>query len=253
MASLEGLKVLAVYEAGWTACQSSNGDTFFFNLQTDEVSTNPPPGALMAAHNIDPPVLSGEVAVDVQAAESPAQMLEKPASILQEWTRQPAQMFEKPANILQQLGDWTRQPEQILEKPAGILQELGDWTRQPEQLLEKPASILQELGDWMICEDAQGEFYWHVPTNQSYEQPPQELLVLHQQRNQEIRQQELRELWIAKQQQLRAERERSGVHSNSELPCSAQLPCQPRAACQAALRTQVGGATCNYGQLPAYR
>jgi len=34
-------------------------------------------------------------------------------------------------------------------------------------------------GDWVVAEDAQGIFFFHSPTGQSYEQPPQELAHLY--------------------------------------------------------------------------
>eukprot|EP00929_Paragymnodinium_shiwhaense_P124303 TRINITY_DN9947_c0_g1_i1.p1 TRINITY_DN9947_c0_g1~~TRINITY_DN9947_c0_g1_i1.p1 ORF type:complete len:623 (-),score=152.59 TRINITY_DN9947_c0_g1_i1:166-2034(-) len=40
------------------------------------------------------------------------------------------------------------------------------------------ATVKQTVGDWLICEDAQGEFYQHVPTQQTFDQAPQELLDL---------------------------------------------------------------------------
>merc|ERR1712151_1193222 len=35
-----------------------------------------------------------------------------------------------------------------------------------------------QVGDWQICEDAQGEYYVHVPSNQTFDQAPLELLQL---------------------------------------------------------------------------
>lgn len=37
------------------------------------------------------------------------------------------------------------------------------------------------LGNWVICEDDQGEFYHDTMTGQSYDAPPQDLVVLYQQ------------------------------------------------------------------------
>jgi len=45
-------------------------------------------------------------------------------------------------------------------------------------VIDQPAAVLEEYGDWAICEDDQGEFYYHWPTNQSYDNPPAELLQL---------------------------------------------------------------------------
>mmetsp|Transcript_79398 Transcript_79398/g.246240 ORF Transcript_79398/g.246240 Transcript_79398/m.246240 type:complete len:164 (-) Transcript_79398:115-606(-) len=40
--------------------------------------------------------------------------------------------------------------------------------------------IRAQLGDWAICEDSQGFFYYNMPTGQSYDEPPPELLQLYQ-------------------------------------------------------------------------
>lgn len=50
---------------------------------------------------------------------------------------------------------------------------------------EQPAAVLAEYGDWAICEDVQGEFYYHWPTNQSYDNPPAELLQLCEEKDRE--------------------------------------------------------------------
>merc|ERR1740138_630244 len=41
--------------------------------------------------------------------------------------------------------------------------------------------ILDEVGEWLVCEDAMGLFYHHGPTQQSYDQPPLELLQYYEQ------------------------------------------------------------------------
>ena len=33
-----------------------------------------------------------------------------------------------------------------------------------------------EIGEWLVCEDAQGEFYFHAPSGQSFDQAPPELV-----------------------------------------------------------------------------
>jgi len=35
------------------------------------------------------------------------------------------------------------------------------------------------LGPWVVCEDGQGEFYFHTPTGQSFDEPPPELVQLY--------------------------------------------------------------------------
>jgi hypothetical protein len=45
-----------------------------------------------------------------------------------------------------------------------------------QQQAQPESVILDEVGEWLICEDAMGLFYHHTPTQQSYDQPPVELV-----------------------------------------------------------------------------
>merc|ERR1712139_94803 len=38
--------------------------------------------------------------------------------------------------------------------------------------------IVEQVGDWLVCEDAMGIFYHHTPTQQSFDNAPNEFLVL---------------------------------------------------------------------------
>merc|ERR1711972_677819 len=38
--------------------------------------------------------------------------------------------------------------------------------------------VVDQIGDWLVCEDALGLFYHHVPTQQSYDNAPNEFLML---------------------------------------------------------------------------
>jgi len=38
--------------------------------------------------------------------------------------------------------------------------------------------IIDQVGDWQVCEDAQGIFYHHVPSQQSHDEAPAEFLAL---------------------------------------------------------------------------
>mmetsp|Transcript_33377 Transcript_33377/g.74387 ORF Transcript_33377/g.74387 Transcript_33377/m.74387 type:complete len:575 (+) Transcript_33377:122-1846(+) len=74
---------------------------------------------------------------------------------------------------------------------------------------EQTSVVKMQLGDWMVCEDAQGEFYWHVPSQQSFDNPPPELVRLYDQSllEEERRLQNLREA-EAQLQDERQDRER---------------------------------------------
>lgn len=242
--ALEGLKVVAVFEAGWTKCQSAQGDAFYFNLQTDEVSGSLPPAAGAMAAELEGaapvpcmqepllPALKEVVMPVMDDLVTPAMldlhqiaagMLAQAPTAADLLARAPA-----PEVLVQQL---LPQP-QLVQKVAAPPLAQAQVQSQPG---ERPAMILQELGDWMICEDGQGEFYWHTPTSQSHDTPPAELLILHgkfkqeQSMEQETRQRELRELWHVKQQQLRTEHQMhrgilSGVQPSS---CNVHVTYRP--------------------------
>ena len=47
--------------------------------------------------------------------------------------------------------------------------------------LQQPAAtanVTGQIGEWLICEDQQGEYYIHEPSQQQFDQPPAELLAL---------------------------------------------------------------------------
>merc|ERR1712137_1474767 len=54
--------------------------------------------------------------------------------------------------------------------------QLADFQQTGLQTVEK-----LRLGNWVICEDSQGEFYHDTMTGQSYDAPPQDLVLLYQQ------------------------------------------------------------------------
>merc|ERR1712137_165293 len=54
--------------------------------------------------------------------------------------------------------------------------QLADFQQTGLQTVEK-----LRLGNWVICEDDQGEFYHDTMTGQSYDVPPQDLVLLYQQ------------------------------------------------------------------------
>jgi len=69
--------------------------------------------------------------------------------------------------------------------PMYAAQDMQQMQMQPQLQQEQPEAASQgivkaEVGEWQICEDAQGEYYVHVPSGQTFDQPPQELLQLMQ-------------------------------------------------------------------------
>lgn len=246
------MKVVAVYEAGWTQCQSAQG-MFYFNLKTDEISmTLPPDAGVLAAEK---PQMEREARPTFGFPEDDAQelVLHEPLENAQPGSQYQMESMElayqhQVENIpalpqAQQHEFCVHHQPSLSPQPTGAHQaSIAQPPPNPALQQEAPAIILQELGAWMICEDANGEFYWHTPTSQSYDVPPQDLLVLHRQfkqeqgREQEIRQQALRETWMAKQQQLKAERQlQNGSQSAAKLHSNIHMTYRPQAQ---ALRRQ---------------
>jgi len=67
----------------------------------------------------------------------------------------------------------TIQP-QVVAAPASYI---------PAPIVETAAAsgqsvIVEQVGEWQVCEDAQGIFYHHVPTQQSFDNAPAEFLAL---------------------------------------------------------------------------
>lgn len=127
------VKIIDVVGEGWVMCQRQNvqGDIFYMNMETNEVSLNPP------SHGSPP------------APPLPLGTKPSPPS--------------------------TRKSK--LEATPSVVPVAS----------QLPAAVLADFGDWAICEDTIGEFYYHWPTNQSYDEPPAEVIQLCQVHEQEER------------------------------------------------------------------
>jgi len=89
------------------------------------------------------------------------------------------------------------------------------------QAAEGQAAVKEQIGDWLVCEDAEGIFYYHSTTGQSYDRPPPELQKYLQRQapqppqqeylsQQQLQQQQLQQQMLQKQQlqqQLQQQRE----------------------------------------------
>jgi len=141
MPSSADVKVIEALGDGWVMCQRQNvaGDIFYMNVNTHEVSTDPPAGGSPPA----PPLPRG--------------MLTRPAKGASSYTASTASTTSK--------GLMTPSGSAVDQQPA--------------------SAVIVEFGDWAVCEDKLGEFYFHWPTNQSYENPPVELLQLYKAHKQE--------------------------------------------------------------------
>merc|ERR1719424_1262099 len=49
---------------------------------------------------------------------------------------------------------------------------------QPAQPAGQASVIVDTVGDWLVCEDGAGQFYYHNPTEQSFDEPPPEFLAM---------------------------------------------------------------------------
>lgn len=77
------------------------------------------------------------------------------------------------------------QQEQAYQQQLGAEQEALQQVIAAEQNPGE-AVVKGQVGDWLICEDSAGEFYSHAQTQESFDQPPEELLrLLEQQRQQQ--------------------------------------------------------------------
>jgi hypothetical protein len=65
----------------------------------------------------------------------------------------------------------------VVEAPASYLPPVQ--VQQPVVQAGGQASVIVEtVGDWLVCEDGAGHFFFHNPTQQSYDNPPAEFLAL---------------------------------------------------------------------------
>merc|ERR1719454_1905861 len=100
---MDDIQVVKVYEAGWTECTNAQGDAFFFNLQSNEVSWTLPPDAGVPAAT--KPSMDNATPSQHYPEGIPSFGLGECGSPPVE-IEIPAQQLESPATILQKLGDW---------------------------------------------------------------------------------------------------------------------------------------------------
>merc|ERR1719215_887064 len=96
----------------------------------------------------------------MQAAQPQPQMMPQQPPVVQ--PGQPQMMMEPTA---------MQAPAPVMAEPAG---------QQPPM----QAIVKQEIGPWQICEDAQGDYFVYLPSGQTFDNMPPELLQLLQQQGQ---------------------------------------------------------------------
>jgi hypothetical protein len=180
-------QVLCNLGAGWLQCQDAEG-IFFFNEQTRATSIDLP-AELGGAQKQGAPVQQFQAQQQLQQLQAQEQALKA----------QQAQQAQPVVKM--QLGPWqvcedeqgefyfNMETGQSFEQPPAELTTLymasqAAKVQQPQQPQSQPSQAAQakvkfELGSWRVCEDAQGEFYIHAPTGQSFDQPPDELVQLY--------------------------------------------------------------------------
>lgn len=162
-------------------CADAQG-VFYYNSQTNQSSATPPPQ--FAGQAQPAPAQAAPQAQHVtHAAPAPAAKLK---STIGDWQicedaqgefyvhAPTGQTFnEAPLDLLRLV--------QAAQKPAVPQQYAAPPAVAPPAAAPAPqAKLKMTLGDWQICEDAQGEFYVHAPTGQTFDQPPPQLVQLYQ-------------------------------------------------------------------------
>jgi hypothetical protein len=134
------VQVLRDLGGGWLQCQDDQG-VYFFNEVTGESSVDVPAA--------------------LRAQAQPASY--QPQSVAYAQQAQTASYQPQSVAYAQQAQPAPYQPQSVAYA----------------QQVSEP-KLKEQIGDWMICEDAQGEFYVHARTQQSFDKPPAELVKLYQ-------------------------------------------------------------------------
>lgn len=166
------VQVLRELGGGWLQCQDSQG-VFFYNNVTQQSSVEVPNDLRAEQQHQQPP--------QAAAATPQVQVLRELAG---GWLHvQDAQGPFYYNQRTQQSSDEYPVELRAPAQPSAPMQSQSSAYAQQAQPQQGPpanqAKLKQQLGDWMICEDAQGEFYMNARTQQSYDQPPAELVQLY--------------------------------------------------------------------------
>jgi hypothetical protein len=157
----------------WLVCVDAQGE-FYYNQSTHETYESPPPEFLAIYGKLQ-------------------QGHQKPHQVQQVQTQNPQVQLQKAQQVQQEL---YKKHQQQLFQAQQLKQQQQQLQQLQAQQQQQPPKI--RLGDWAVHEDAQGEFYVHEPTGQSYETMPEELLQMYQL---ELRKQELKKMQKIQQAQ----------------------------------------------------
>jgi len=166
------VQVLRELAGGWLQCQDGQG-VFFYNSVTKQSSVEVP----------------NELRTQqTQQQQQPAAAGTPQIQVLRElsagWLQcQDAQGIYYYNQVTQQTSDDVPAELRAPAHPPASMQSqsmaCAQQAQMPQGAATNPAKLKQQLGDWMICEDAQGEFYMNARTQQSFGQPPAELVQLY--------------------------------------------------------------------------
>lgn len=70
------------------------------------------------------------------------------------------------------------QAQYVQQAQFPTLQQTPQVIQQQAAPQEAQSIVKLEIGEWLVCEDAQGEFYFHAPSGQSFDQAPPELVEI---------------------------------------------------------------------------
>jgi len=208
------VQVLRELGGGWLQCQDSQG-VFFYNNVTQQSSVELP-NDLRAQQQQQQQQQQHQQLPQAAAATPQVQVLRELAG---GWLHvQDAQGPFYYNQRTQQSSDEYPVELRAPAQPSAPMQSQSSAYAQQAQLQQGPpanqAKLKQQLGDWMICEDAQGEFYMNARTQQSYDQPPAELVQLYR----ASQQQKQNAAQVVTQQQSPAAQQQMGAQQQMPAP-----------------------------------
>jgi len=183
-------QVLRDLGGGWLQCQDQQG-IYYFNQQTQQSSDTPPQQMAVQPLPAAQPAAIASVAGQSQVLrELGGGWLqckdEQGIFFFNQQTQQSSDVVPPElAGVAAQLqlggGGQTAALQQPQLQPKQMQAQFQVQQIQAQQEQQTAAQTKQKLtlGPWIVCEDSQGEFYYHTPSGQSFDQPPQELVQLY--------------------------------------------------------------------------
>lgn len=225
MASSQNVQVLRELDGGWLQVQDAQG-VFFFNKVTQQ-SSDSVPAQLQAMHQAPQLATTAAPAPQVQVlSKLGAGWLQcqdnQGVFFFNEVTRETS--VDVPAAL--------RAPAAFQPQSTPQVQPPGFASFQPQVMPQvqqtqaqqlAPSSnprLKEQIGEWMICEDEQGEYYVNSRTQQSFSQPPQELVQQYQlaQQQKQLAAQQAAAHQAAVQQQQQMQLQQGAMHYQQAPP-----------------------------------